>query len=68
MSEKTKLQLLDLGILENAIRVAAERGAFRANEFSIVGPAYDRLREFLNPSEEQINSDNTDNDQQGEKK
>lgn len=67
MSEKPKLQLSDLGILENAIRVAAERGAFRANEFSIVGPAYDRLREFLNPVEEQINGDNTD-DQQGEKK
>jgi hypothetical protein len=68
MNEKPKLQLSDLSILENAIRVAAERGAFRANEFSIVGPAYDRLREFLNPAEEQIDGGNTNDDQQGENK
>lgn len=49
MEEKqtVNLSLSDLVVLKNAISIACERGAFRADEMSSVGGCYDRLTVWL---------------------
>jgi hypothetical protein len=41
------LELSDLQNLLEIIAISAQRGAFRANEFTTVGRTYDRLVAFL---------------------
>lgn len=45
------LTLLDLRILRDSIGVAAERGAFKANEMSTIGGAFDRLNSWVTQAE-----------------
>lgn len=42
-----RFSLNDLKSLQEIVKVATERGAFRANELSAIGSVYDRLSGFL---------------------
>ncbi len=48
--EKTQLQLSDLLLAAQAIQLASQRGAFRAEEFTAVGGMFDRITAFLRDS------------------
>lgn len=43
----TQLQLADLLVCVQAIQIAGQRGAFRAEEFTQVGATFDRITGFL---------------------
>jgi hypothetical protein len=43
-----EITVKDLDTLKNIVALAAERGAFRANELSEIGAVYDKLSIFLN--------------------
>lgn len=45
--EDNKLTITDLASIKNIIDVACSRGAFRANEMSVVGAVYNKLDSFL---------------------
>ena len=45
-----QLQLSDLILCAQAIQLAAQRGAFKAEEFTQVGGAFDRITAFLRAS------------------
>lgn len=49
-AEQPSLALADLVVVLNVIRLAAERGALRAEELSPVGAVYDKLVKFLESS------------------
>ena len=49
-STAPQLQLQDIVIAAQAISTASSRGAFRPEEFSRVGGAYDRILSFLQAS------------------
>lgn len=68
-NQPVDLALSDLIILKNAVSVACERGAFRADEMSSVGGSYDRLTAWLThmtASAAQNNADPADLQTQGE--
>lgn len=46
-NQSVNLSLSDLVTLKNAVSVACERGAFRAEEMSSVGGCYDHLAAWL---------------------
>lgn len=46
-TQTISLAVSDLIVLQRAIQVAAERGAFRAEEMSSVGQCYDKLSAWL---------------------
>ena len=46
-NQTVNLSLSDLILLKNAVAVACERGAFKAEEMSNVGGCYDRLTAWL---------------------
>lgn len=46
----TQLQLSDILIAAQAIQLASQRGAFRAEEFTQVGGVFDRITAFLKES------------------
>ncbi|HET8688711.1 MAG TPA: hypothetical protein VFM18_19010 [Methanosarcina sp.] len=48
--EAPQLQLQDLVIAIQAIATASSRGAFRVEEFTQIGGAYDRIFKFLQDS------------------
>jgi hypothetical protein len=45
-----QLQLKDIVVAAQAIQLAAQRGAFRAEEFTEIGGMYDRIFAFLKDS------------------
>lgn len=45
-----QLTIADMASVLNIIDVACSRGAFRANEMSVLGPVYDRLKTFVDAS------------------
>ena len=55
------LSLNDLGVLANIINLATTRGAFKANELSSVGAAYDKLNFFLTAAQAQSQAATTEN-------
>ena len=57
--EQARFSLNDLKGLQEIVKVAAERGAFRANELSAVGAVYDRLTAFLAAGEAASQPDET---------
>lgn len=46
----TQLQLSDILVAAQAIQLASQRGAFRAEEFTQVGGVFDRITAFLKES------------------
>jgi hypothetical protein len=42
------LSIQDLANLRNIVDVASQRGAFKTNEFTIVGATYTKLNDFIN--------------------
>ena len=58
--ESPTITLNDLTIYHNIIQVACERGAFKANEMSSVGVAYDKLHLFLEKIREAAESAEAD--------
>lgn len=46
----TQLQLADLLLCAQAIQLASQRGAFRAEEFTQVGGVFERITTFLKES------------------
>lgn len=48
--EKAQLQLSDLLLAVQAIQLASQRGAFKAEEFTTVGGMFDRITAFLRDS------------------
>jgi len=65
----TEFSVLDLFTIKEIIDIAAQRGAFRANELTKVGTLYDRLTQFLDNqvalAEAQANA-NSESQPQGE--
>jgi hypothetical protein len=49
-AQPTQLQLSDLLLCAQAIQLASQRGAFRAEEFTQVGGLFDRITAFLKES------------------
>jgi hypothetical protein len=49
-AETAQLQLTDILVALQAINLASTRGAFKAEEFTQVGGAYDRIVAFLQAS------------------
>lgn len=47
---QTQLQLSDLLLCAQAIQLASQRGAFRAEEFTQIGGVFDRITTFLRDS------------------
>lgn len=47
------LTIQDLSVLRTAVELAAQRGAFRAEEMRQVGECYERLVTFLNTMNQQ---------------
>ena len=45
--QQTSLQLSDILLCAQVIQLASSRGAFRAEELSMVGAMYDKLTTFL---------------------
>jgi hypothetical protein len=45
-----QLQLKDIVVAAQALQLAAQRGAFRAEEFTEIGGMYDRIFAFLKDS------------------
>ena len=52
--ENIQLTLADLVSLKNLIEAATTRGAFRANEMTVVGSIYDKLDAFLTATQAQM--------------
>lgn len=48
--ENPHLSIQDLVLVFNLVRVAAERGAIKAEEMSTIGSLYERLAKFLQAS------------------
>lgn len=48
------LSVQDLANIRNIIDVASQRGAFKTNEFTVVGATYTKLTNFLNAVAPQI--------------
>ncbi len=48
--QQTQLQLSDLLLCAQAIQLASQRGAFKAEEFTQVGGVFDRITAFLRES------------------
>ncbi len=46
-AEQITMTINDLAALANIINVASQRGAFKADELSKVGAAYDKLNAFV---------------------
>ena len=46
-----QLTLADLASIKNIIEAASTRGAFRANELTVVGTMYDKLSAFIKASQ-----------------
>lgn len=46
-TQPVALAVSDLIMLQNVVELAAERGAFRAEEMSSIGQCYDKLRAWL---------------------
>lgn len=47
MDSTNKLSISDLLQIRDFLFVASERGAFKASEFSTIGPIFDRLELFV---------------------
>lgn len=62
--QQPTLSLNDLGVLANIINLATTRGAFKANELSSVGAAYDKLNFFLTAAQSQAQAASTENSEQ----
>jgi hypothetical protein len=54
--QQPTLTINDLAALANIINVASQRGAFKADELSNVGSAYDKLNSFLKAAQAQTAS------------
>jgi hypothetical protein len=68
-NQPVNLSLSDLVMLKNAVSVACERGAFRAEEMSGVGGTYDRLTAWLaqmTANVDQASESSVDPQKQGE--
>jgi hypothetical protein len=50
-TQPPSLTLADLASIQNIIEAASTRGAFRANELSVVGAMYDKLNAFVQASQ-----------------
>jgi len=44
---QNQLTVADMASVLSVIELACARGAFRANEMSVLGPVYDRLKAFV---------------------
>lgn len=62
---EVNLQLSDLVATLQIFQLASNRGAFRAEEFTMVGGVYDRLFQFLE-SAGVVQKSTTENNQQGD--
>jgi hypothetical protein len=58
-SEQPKLTLNDVILMSNIITTVSRRGAFEANEFTIVGKLYEKLVALI-PQEEQSDESPTE--------
>lgn len=66
--ENTQLTLADLASIHSIIEAACSRGAFRAQEMTTVGIAFDKLSRFLEASAAagEAPSADADNNAQGD--
>lgn len=56
-ADMPRFSINDLKSLQEIVKVATERGAFRAHELSAIGSVYDRLSAFLAAGEIASQSD-----------
>ena len=47
MDNQSQLTMTDMASLVTIVEVACNRGAFRADEMTLVGGLYDKLRQFV---------------------
>lgn len=59
------LNIQDLGAVRQIFAVAAQRGAFRAEEMEVVGRVYNKLDLFLKSLEPQPNEDEQETPNEG---
>jgi len=59
--ENNTITISDLDTIKNLINLAATRGAFRAEELSMVGTVYDKLTAFLSAVIEQAKAQEAGN-------
>ena len=64
--ETNTITISDLDTIKNIINLASTRGAFRAEELSMVGTVYDKLTEFLQAVIEQAKAQEATNAEAGE--
>ena len=64
--ETNTITISDLDTIKNIINLASTRGAFRAEELSMVGTVYDKLTEFLQAVIEQAKAQEANNAVAGE--
>jgi hypothetical protein len=50
-TQPPSLTLADLASIQSIIEAASTRGAFRANELTVVGSMYDKLSAFIKASQ-----------------
>ena len=59
--ENNTITISDLDTIKNLINLAATRGAFRAEELSMVGTVYDKLTAFMSAVIEQAKAQEAGN-------
>ena len=64
--ETNTITISDLDTIKNIINLASTRGAFRAEELSMVGTVYDKLTAFLEAVIEQAKAQEANNAVAGE--
>ena len=66
METTTTLTIADLASIKSIIEAASTRGAFRANELTVVGAMYDKLTAFVEAAQAQAQSETEQTPTQGE--
>jgi len=55
--QEATVNIADIHVIKQAIEVATQRGAFRADEMSTIGPAYDKISNWISSDMEKDQAD-----------
>lgn len=58
-TQPPSLTIADLASIKSIIEAASTRGAFRANELTVVGAMYDKLTAFVESAQAQVATEET---------
>ena len=51
--EENTVSINEISVLKQAVEIASRRGAFNADEMSVIGTAYDKIARWLNSVKEE---------------